>query len=265
MEKNIIKDSNAEYHAHGKEIISASGLKSIAKKSVAHYLNGVAPKESDSMRLGTAIHARISEPDIYHDEIVEMPDFKLTTKAGREERDAFVQENNTKTVIRNGEAQICEAIYQNYLHHPLAPRLVQNSKIEYSHYGEIQGIPIRTRPDGYNLNNRVIWDIKSCQDNAPKAFRRDIFTYKYHVQVAFNCEALKAITGLNFDPKDFRFIAVETNYPYSCEVYALPDDLIALGYAEMEKAWDEWKLYKETGIILGYQTEETAPDGALIL
>lgn len=265
MEKLIIKHTNAEYHAHGKEIISASGLKTIAKKSVAHYLNAPGIKETDAMRLGTAIHARISEPDIYFDEIVEMPEYKLTTKAGREERDAFVQENQNKTVIRNGEAQICEAIYQNYLHHPIAPKVMQNSKIEYSHYGEIQGIPIRTRPDGYNLNNRIIWDIKSCQDSSPKAFRRDIFTHEYHVQVAFNCEALKAITGLDFDPRDFRFLAVETNYPYSCEWYALPQDIIDLGYKKMEKAWDEWKLYKETGIILGYQTEETAPDGALIL
>jgi hypothetical protein len=58
---------------------------------------------------------------------------------------------------------------------------------------------------------------------------------------------------------------VETNYPFSCEVYALPEDLIELGYKEMEKAWDEWKLYKETGVILGYQTADHAPDGALIL
>lgn len=265
MEKKIIKDTNAEYHSHGKEIISASGLKTIAKKSVAHYLNGQPIKETDAMRLGTAVHARISEPDIYYDEVRELPDFKLTTKAGREDRDSFLLENQGKTVIRNGEAQVVEAIFQNYQHHPLAPKLLQNAKIEYSHYGMIQGIPIRTRPDGYDLNTRVIWDIKTCQDNSPKAFRRDIFTYKYHVQVAFNCEALKAITGLEFNPLDFRFIAVETNYPYSCEVYALPEDMIELGYKEMEKAWDEWKLYKETGIILGYQTSDSAPDGALIL
>jgi hypothetical protein len=265
MKEAIVKDSNAEYHAHGKEIISASGLKMIAKKSVAHYLNGTEVKESDAMRLGTAVHARISEPDVYYGEVRELPDFKLTTKAGREERDSFLEENQGKTVIRNGEAQIVEAIFQNYQHHPLAPKLVHNSKIEYSHYGKIQGIDIRTRPDGYNLNNRVIWDIKTCQDNSPKAFKSDIYKYKYHVQVAFNCEALKAITGLNFNAKDFRFLAFETNYPFSCEVYALPEDLIELGYKEMKKAWDEWKLYKETGVILGYQTADHAPDGALIL
>ena len=265
MNQAIVKDSNAEYHAYGKEVISASGLKMIAKKSVAHYLASAGIKETDAMRLGTAVHAKILEPENYHDEIAVLPELNLRTKDGRLERDQFEEKNQGKTIIRQDDLDTIQGIFESYKAHPLAPRLLNNAKIELSHYGEIQNIPVRCRPDAYIEETGVVIDVKTCQDNSPKAFRRDVFTYGYHIQAAFYCEALKKITGRKFSPLNFRFIAVETNYPYSCEVYSLSEDMIAWGYQAMEKAWDEWKLYKETGVILGYQTEETSADGALIL
>lgn len=265
MNKAIIKDTNAEYHSLGKEVISASGLKMIAKKSVAHYLSSAGIKETDSMRLGTAVHAKILEPENYDNDIAVLPEMNLRTKDGRAERDAFEANNKGKTIIRTDDLDTIQGIYLNYRNHPLAPRLLNNAKIEYSHYGEIQGIPIRCRPDAYVEETGVIIDVKTCQDNSPKAFRSDVFKYGYHIQAAFYCESLKKILDRNFSPLNFRFIAVETNYPFSCEVYALSEEMIEWGYKAMEKAWDEWKLYKETGVILGYQTEETSADGALIL
>jgi len=262
--KNIIKDTNAEYHSKGKEVISASGLKQIAKKSVAHYLNGSPIKETDSMRLGTAVHARILEPELFDDEIAVMPDLNLRTKDGRTERDAFVERNKEKTVIRQEDMHTIHAIYENFKHHILAPELVKGM-IEYSHYGVEDGIEIRCRPDVYNPETKVIADVKTTQDNSPKAFRGDIYKYGYHIQAAFYCSALSNITGEMYSPLNFRFIAVETNHPYSCEVYALNEQQIEQGYELLRKAWSEWKLYKETGLILGYQTENTAADGALIL
>lgn len=265
MNKAIIKDTNAEYHSLGKEVISASGLKQIAKKSVAHYLSSTGIKETDSMRLGTAVHSKILEPENYDNEIAVLPDLNLRTKDGRAERDAFEENNKEKTIIRTEDLDIIQGIYNNFRNHPLAPRLLNNAKIEFSHYGEIQNIPVRCRPDAYIEQTGVIIDIKTCQDNSPKAFKSDVYKYGYHIQAAFYCEALKAILDKPFSPHDFRFIAVETNYPFSCEVYALDNKEIENGYKATEKAWDEWKLYKETGVILGYQTEQTTADGALIL
>ena len=46
------KDSNDNYHSRPE--ISASGLKTIHKKSVYHYLNQ-RPFSSDSLALGTAV------------------------------------------------------------------------------------------------------------------------------------------------------------------------------------------------------------------
>jgi len=260
----IKKDTNSEYHGKGKEVISASGLKMIYKKSVAHYLDSKGITETDSMRLGTAVHARILEPELFDEEIAVLPDLNLRTKDGRLERDQFVERNKEKTVIRKDDMHTVEAIYQNYKHHHLAPDLVQGN-IEYSHYGVHEGIEIRCRPDVYNPTTKIIADVKTCQDNSPRAFKSDVYKYAYHLQAVFYCGALQEITGEYYNPLDFRFIAVETNPPYSCEVYALDEREIEAGYNALRKAWSEWKMYKETGIALGYQTENLAADGALIL
>ena len=260
----IIKDTNAEYHGKGKEVISASGLKMIYKKSVKHYLESAGVTETDSMRLGTAVHARILEPQLFDSEVAVLPEMNLRTKDGRLERDQFVEKNKGKTVIRQDDMHTVECIYQNFKYHHLAPDLIQGN-IEFSHYGVQDGIEIRCRPDVYNPETKIIADVKTCQDNSPRAFKSDVYKYAYHLQAVFYCGALHNITGEYYSPLNFRFIAVETNPPYSCEVYALSEEMIESGFKAMRKAWSEWQMYKETGIALGYQTDDLAADGSLIL
>ena len=63
-------DTNEQYHsAPG---ISASGLKSIHKKSVYHFINQK-PFESSAMALGTAVHCAMLEPESYYNEFHVMP------------------------------------------------------------------------------------------------------------------------------------------------------------------------------------------------
>ena len=66
-----IKDSNEEYHSH--HSISASGLKTIYKKSVYHHLNSTF-KMTDAMRFGSAVHSAILEDG---QDIAVMPEVNL--------------------------------------------------------------------------------------------------------------------------------------------------------------------------------------------
>ena len=263
--KKIIQDTNEEYHSYT-EYIGSSGLKMIHKKSVYHYLTSKLFEPTDAMRLGTAVHTALLEPDNFDDEVVVLPELNLRTKAGREERDKIMGNlQKGQVAIKQSDLETIQAIKRNFDNDRLANALINDSVIEASHYGEIQGIKIRCRPDAYLPDKGIISDIKTCADNSPKAFKSSVYNLGYHIQAVFYCEALKKITGKEFNPLNFRFIAVETTYPFSCEVYALDEREIEAGYNAMKKAWDEWKVYKETGIILGYQTKDTAADGALIL
>ena len=66
MNQAIIKDTNAEYHSQT-DYIGSSGLKMIYKKSVDHYLRSKKMDPTDSMRLGTAVHTALLEPDKFND------------------------------------------------------------------------------------------------------------------------------------------------------------------------------------------------------
>ena len=104
-----------------------------------------------------------------------------------------------------------------------------------------------------------ISDVKTCQDNSPDKFKSDIYKFKYHIQAAFYCDAL------GVDPAAFRFVAVEVNHPYSIEVYGLSEAMIERGRFEYQKALESWKLYKDTGVALGYESENRNDDGSIVI
>ena len=263
--KKVIHDTNAEYHSQT-DYIGSSGLKVIFKKSVYHYLNMPKLEPTDSMRLGTAVHTALLEPEKFDDEVIVLPELNLRTKAGREERDAIMEKaERGQVVIKEDDLKVIQAIERNFKNDRLALAICEGGVVEASHYGVIEGIKVRCRPDVYQPDRGIIGDVKTCQDNSPRAFKSDVYKYGYHLQAVFYAETLTHVLGKKFSPFDFRFIAVETKYPFSCEVYALDEREIENGYDALNKAWAEWKVFKETGVVLGYQTQDTASDGALIL
>jgi hypothetical protein len=99
-----IKDSNDEYHSH--KSISASGLKTIYKKSVNHYLNSVF-KMSDAMNFGSAVHSAILEDS---NDIVVLPEFNARTKEGKKIKQDFINDNIGKIVIKQEEKEAIDKI-----------------------------------------------------------------------------------------------------------------------------------------------------------
>ena len=249
-----IKDSNEEYHAH--KSISASGLKTIHLQSVYHFLNQKF-KFSPAMNFGSAVHEVLLEDNT--NKIVTLPELNLRTKAGKEERDLILKENKDKIVISQDENENIRKILTNYRKHNLALKLLSSlNEREVSYYGEINSIPVRIRADGIKLNEYII-DIKTCQDASPKAFRSAIYRYAYHLQATFYCE------GLGYDPRTFRFIAIENKYPFNIAVYTMSEDMIERGKEAWRLAFNKWKDYIEKNIISSYSWDDINNDGSLIL
>ena len=148
------------------------------------------------------------------------------------------------------------AILDNFRNDDLAQKYCKGV-IELSHYGKHEGLDVRVRPDCLNKVQGIISDVKTCQDNSPMAFKRDVYKYAYHLQAAFYMDMI----GVD----EFRFIAVETNYPYTIEVYTLSDEMIEQGRKAWKAAFADWKLYVETGIISNHIWHEFNDDGSKIL
>ena len=112
-----IKDSNEEYHSHNS--ISASGLKTIYKKSINHYFNS-GFKMTDAMNFGSAVHSAILEGG--HD-IAVLPELNLRTKEGKKIKQDFINDNKGKIVIKQEEEEAINKIKRNFNNHSLAKRV----------------------------------------------------------------------------------------------------------------------------------------------
>ena len=250
-----IKDSNEQYHSH--DSISASGLKTIYKKSVFHHLNQK-PFTSTSMNFGSAVHSVLLEDST--DELATLPeDLNLKTIKGRETKEKFIKDNPDKIVITHKENNNIQKIIKNYRQNDLAMEILFSlTEKEISYYGTIENIDCRIRPDGIKEND-FIMDIKTCQDASPGAFRKAIYYYAYHLQACFYSEAL------GFKPENFRFIAIENQHPFSVVVYSMSDDMIESGKLAWRTAFKQWKKYKQTGVATQYTWDNKNNDGSLIV
>lgn len=254
--KNKMKtkfDSNSDYHSSPG--ISASGLKSIHKKSIYHFLKQK-PFESPSMAFGTAVHCAMLEGENYYKEFHVMPKIDRRTKAGKEQFEVEQKKSVGKQLVSFDDHQRITKILDNFRDHELAQKYCQG-EVELSHYLKHENVDVRVRPDVINRVEDYISDVKTCQDNSPIAFKRDVYKYGYHLQAAFYMDML----GIN----NFKFIAVESNYPFSVEVYTLSDEFLDQGRRAWKKAFSDWKLYVDSGIVSGYNWSDFCDDGSLIL
>lgn len=248
-----IKDTNDEYHSH--KSISASGLKTIYKKSVYHHLNSTF-KMTDAMNFGSAVHSALLEDS---NDIAVLPEFNARTKEGKKIKKDFLNNNQGKIIIKKEEKEAIEKIKKNFNNHSLAKSLVKRlSETEVSYYGTIDDVQVRVRPDGIKYNDYII-DIKTTSDASPRYFKSSIYNFAYHLQACFYCEAL------GYNPARFRFISIENKYPYSVEVFAMSDDMIQYGKDAWRVAFDCWKEYLETNDTGGFWWENFNDDGSLIL
>lgn len=249
----VTKDSNDIYHSH--DSISASGLKIIHKKSVYHLINQQF-KETPAMALGTAVHQAILEPHNFHDIYHVIEKIDKRTKAGKEEYQKQIDLAQGKIIIEDDIHEIIKSILGDFRQNDLAQKYCKG-EIELSHYTQYEGIDVRVRPDVINHVSDFITDVKTCQDNSPQAFKRDVYNWGYHLQAAFYMD----MCGIN----NFRFIACTTKYPYTVEVYTLDEKDIEFGRMAYKNAFKQWKKYLETGVVSRYDWHNIHEDGSYIL
>lgn len=255
----VTKDSNDIYHSH--KSISSSGLKTIVNEGLDYYLNGPKFTETAAMKLGTAIHTAILEPELYDDLYYEMPFIENgRTKEGIALKKEALEKSEGRIMLKHDEHIKVKEILKRYNDNSKMSNLAKHfcrGDVELSHYLKLDGIDVRVRPDVINREKNFITDVKSCQNSNPKAFKYDIIKRKYHVQAAFYMDCL----GIT----DFRFVCCMTNAPYAVTVIKLEDHHIDEGRMLYKTALNKWRDYLEKGIISGPIWNDLAEDGSYIV
>lgn len=221
---------------HDSPGISKSGLDMIARSPLHYWAAYLDPdreprEETPAMRLGTAIHAAVLEPERFTTAYMPAPKLDRRTKDGKEAWAALEAQAAAegKEIIAENDHMTCLTIQQNVRSNKAAKLLLDDGEPELSVMwtDDETGVLCKCRPDWFNIKQNVIVDVKSTEDASPDAFQRSILRYDYHIQAAWYLDGIKAATGTT--PKAFIFAAFEKSRPHAAAFYYADLDMLEIG------------------------------------
>jgi len=224
----IVNDmSNKVYHSTSG--ISSSAVKTVSKKSVAHW-KGEKRVQTSAFTMGTAVHALLLEEDK-----------NLVHKGPKTRRSKAFTEQEEK--LKDDEVLLTEVEY--YTAKKIAKSTLANTDCkkflrhkervnEQSIFAECEntGLMLKTRPDLMILSERTVFDVKTTQDASPMGFSSECFRYAYDIQAAFY---LYVCNLAKLDVNSFKFLTVEKTAPYVSHVHVVSEELLASATERMHR------------------------------
>lgn len=202
----------------------------LLERSPAHYKAGYGD-ESDSLRLGTAVHMAVLEPARYAKEYVVYPG---KTRRGKEweafETDAV---RRGLTVVSRSEQAKTLAVRDAVHGNRRAMEYLSGGKPEVTYEWTIGADDVRFECKGRAdyVGPLGIVDLKSTQCAAPKAFAHSVLKYGYDGQAAWYRDGYQRSHGARVP---FTIIAVESAPPHLVTVFRMPDAVMQRGQERYE-------------------------------
>lgn len=202
-----------------------------------YYLDDEKVK-TDYFDTGTLFEMMLLEPQTVDDKVVTAPEVNRRTKAGREEYDNFLKENEGKFVVSQEVLETSLDMYERAIHDPEVkewlPRLghYQETKI-YTHPATglkaISKIDCRTELD---IADPAIVDVKTMGKVAsPQQWERDMYNLEYWLQAGAYCYAYQRT---HFVFPDFYWMVFESKPPYGINIIKADPAIIDEGI----RVWD---------------------------
>lgn len=265
--------TNDEYHDGPG--ISKSGLDLIHDQSALHYWSKYLDpsreprKETPALKLGSALHTAILEPDEFDARYVVVPEDaprrpSITQVNAKKPSDDtlyaigwwsdFDAAHEDATILSASENDMVCKVAANARSHPLAKNILSVGAAEQSVFwtDTETGVLCKCRPDWLiDPNpNYAILDLKSAADASPDGFMRAAFNYGYHRAAAWYLDGVEAATGNK--PDAFMFLAVEKEAPYAVAYYYADEAMIELGRRDCRAALRTYAECMSSGKWPGY-------------
>ena len=227
--------TNAEYHAA--DGISKSDL-DLIHRSPAHY-KAARHEDTPALRFGTAFHCAVLENDRFNATYTVIEGDRRTKAVKDSIKDA---EAAGKIILTADDFNALMGMAQAVFKNPICAALLRGSLKEHSVFAELDGVRVKCRPDGWNVEKGVLFDLKSTEDASPEGFARTVAKYRYHVQDAFYRHVVASATNCDADDLSFIFIAVEKKPPFAVALYQLDELATLQGWVE---ARDDMRRYRD--------------------
>lgn len=243
-------ETDEEYH--GGEGVSKSTLWTLWTKTPFHARFG-AKKTSAAFDFGKVAHIAILEPDTLEERVTKGPAARGNSNEWKHAQDYAAaagtillkpDDYDKAMLVRDLAATVPE----------LEIMRAGNTIIETSayHVDEETGILTKTRPDIYNVDHKIMADIKNMADASEWAFMRDVGKFGYHMQHAMYSDVWAK--GAEMDVDAFFFITFEKSEPPMVAVYELTPSAIAEGYAQYRAALERYAECFNSETWPGYHT-----------
>lgn len=210
--------TNEEYHQQGG--ISSSAVKSVYKKSLAHW-KGEKRRQTSAFSLGSAVHALLLEE--HRDLLIKGP----KTRASKAFKELEENAGPDQIVLTEVEYHMAHRMAQETLKNKSCKDVLRHKERanEVSVFAECErtGLVLKTRPDLYIESEGLIYDVKTTQDASPTGFAKECFKYSYDIQAAFYIYVCQ-LAGLSLDY--FSFISVEKSAPYCSHLHIVTPELL---------------------------------------
>lgn len=218
---------------------SNSELKDILANPTKALNGDMVKPTGKALELGTLVHSLVLEPKAFINEyiIFDKP-INKRLKADREalEAEQVKAKEAGKTLILGDEYNEAKALADAVLGDDVVANLLSGGKPELSFYSEINGVPVKCRPDYIRPmedGSVVLFDLKTTEDASAGAFARSTANFGYYQQAAYYSDVIES---LGVKVSGFYFIAVEKQAPYYHAIYTLKNEHIELGRTHYTKA-----------------------------
>ena len=239
-----MSETNAQYHSDLARL-SNSMASVLAQPNGPQLFDGryvsktlAIPKQTESMALGEMVHCLVLEPTEFPYRFVIRPEgLDRRTTAGKATYSDLL--SSGKTIANLEDYETAEGCANAILtHDSLAMLNACDAMIEKRIDFELDGVPMRCKPDWLSLDLALIVDVKTTQDASPSGFSKSAETFGYYRQAWLYREAVRLQTGIDFR---FLFACVETSKPYSVACYEPSDRMMEAGRNDMMSLLAEYR------------------------
>jgi len=190
---------------------------------------------------GNLCHDCILLPDLVEDGYIESPTVGLDTKQAQKMR----EENPDKMIVGQGDIEK----YQNIA--KLVRLIVHfinfettKKEVSFFHKHEETGLIFQIRPDIYNADFGMLFDVKSTKANNHREFEKIIEEYNYDLSIAFYYDVL-LMCDYNVRVDRVGWVCVPKSKPNIPFVFRCSEELLEKGRSKYNRLLDKYIEYKK--------------------
>jgi hypothetical protein len=214
------------------------------------------------MKFGTAVHAKLLEPDLFEDEyscllkdMLPNPDMDMRNGENKDFKKKFLEESIGKIVLTEDEWKKVDVMCDGARKLPLVKKLLKKGTYEpeNSYYFKVDDTNWKgkIRVDYEHNTLPLFLDVKTSKNTSVNGFRKEHGNYDYALQIAYYYNNLKKFREVDRD--SVYILAIGNTAPFSSAVFHIPEEELQYGEMLLGVSINRLKIAEDLGYFPGVE------------